>query len=97
VPKDQIEAVLRRDPHAMNEATILGFRFADAVVHRLPEEHEYREAVRSQWGPKGIIDLTMALQMSRIFPMLKAGLGYARECRRVTVDGHTIDVARQAA
>lgn len=97
VPKDQIEAVLRRDPCAMNEATILGFRFADAVVHRAQEEDEYRDAVRSKWGPKGIIDLTMALQMSRMFPMLKAGLGYAKECRRVAVDGHTIDVARQAA
>jgi hypothetical protein len=89
--------VLRRDPHAMNEATILGFRFADAVVHRSQDEDEYRDAVRSKWSPKGIIDLTMALQMSRMFPMLKAGLGYAKECRRVTVDGHTIDVTRQAA
>jgi len=29
--KDQIEAVLRRDPRAMNDATMLGFKFADAV------------------------------------------------------------------
>ena len=32
MPKDQIEAVLRRDPRAMNSDTVLGFRFADAVV-----------------------------------------------------------------
>jgi hypothetical protein len=39
----------------------------------------------------------MVLQLSRMFPMVKAGLGYARECRRVTVDGHSIDVIKQAA
>jgi hypothetical protein len=82
--KDQIEAVLRRDPRAMNDATTLGFRFADAVVRRSAEDDEFRDAVRAQWGQKGVIDL-------------KAGLGYAKECRRVTVSGHNVDVVKQAA
>ena len=97
MPRDQIEAVLRRDPRAMNEATTLGFRFAEAVVRKAPEDDEFRDAVRAQWGQKGVIDLTMALQLGRMFPMLKVGLGYAKECRRVTVDGHDIDVIKQAA
>ena len=50
MPRDQIEAVLRRDPPAMNCATILGFRFADAVVRRSPDDEEYRDAIRAQWG-----------------------------------------------
>lgn len=95
--KDQIEAVLRRDPRVMNDTTRLAFRFADAVVRRAAEEDEFRDAVRAQWGQKGVIDLTLALQMGRMFPMIKAGLGYARECRRVTVDGHNVDVVKQAA
>jgi hypothetical protein len=97
MPKDQIEAVLRRDPRAMNEATTLGFRFADAVVRRSADDDEFRDAVKAQWGQKGVIDLTMALQLGRIFPMVKAGLGYAKECRRVTVSGHNVDVVKQAA
>jgi len=98
MPKDQIEAVLRRDPRAMSDTTRLAFRFADAVVRRSAEdEEEFRDAVRAQWGPKGVIDLTMGLQMGRMFPMVKAGLGYAKECRRVTVDGHNVDVIKQAA
>jgi hypothetical protein len=95
--KDQIEAVLRRDPRAMSDTTRLAFRFADAVVRRVTEEDEFRDAVRAQWGQKGVIDLTLALQMGRMFPMIKAGLGFARECRRVTVDGHDVDVVKQAA
>jgi hypothetical protein len=97
MPRDQVEAVLRRDPRAMNEATTLGFRFADAVVRKAAEDDEFRDVVRAQWGQKGVIDLTLALQMGRMFPMLKASLGYAKECRRVTVDGHNFDVIKQAA
>jgi hypothetical protein len=97
MPNDQIEAVLRRDPRAMNGDTVLGYRFADAVIRRSADDDDYRDAVRAQWGEKGVIDLTMALQMGRMFPMVKAGLGYAKECRRVIVDGHNVDVVKQAA
>jgi alkylhydroperoxidase family enzyme len=97
MPRDQIEAVLRRDPRAMHDTTRLAFRFADAVVRRSADDEEFRDAVRAQWGQKGVIDLTMALQLGRMFPMMKAGLGYAKECRRVTVDGHNVDVIKQAA
>ena len=95
--KDQIKAVLRRDIRAMTPEVLLGYRFADAVVHRSIEDETCRDAVRARWGDKGVIDLTMALQMGRLFPMLKLALGYARECRRVTVAGHQIDVIKQAA
>jgi len=68
------------------------------MVRRAVEaEDGFRDAVRAQWGEKGVIDLTLALQLGRIFPMVKAGLGYAKECRRVTVDGHNVDVVKQAA
>jgi hypothetical protein len=67
------------------------------VARRAFEEDDCREVVRARWGEKGVIDLSMALQMGRTFPMMKAALGYARECRRVTVDGHQVDVIKQAA
>jgi hypothetical protein len=97
MPKDQIKAVLCRDPRAMNSETILGFRFADAVARRSAEDDEFRDLIRARWGEKGIIDLTLALQMGRMFPMVKAGLGYAKECRQVSVDGQNINVIKQAA
>ena len=95
--KDQVEAVLRRNVGAMTEATALGFHFADAIVHHAIDDDKYRDAVRARWGEKGVIDLAMTLQLGRMFPMLKLALGYARECRRVTVDGHQVDVIKQAA
>jgi hypothetical protein len=95
--KDQIEAVVRRDTGAMTASTRLGFQFAEAVASRAANADQPRDAVRARWGEKGVIDLAMALQMGRLFPMLKAALGYARECRRVTVDGQQVDVLKQAA
>jgi hypothetical protein len=95
--KDQIEAVLRRNVKAMTPAVALGFQFADAIVRRSVEDDTFREAVRARWGDKGVIDLAMGLQMGRLFPMMKLALGYAKECRRVSVDGHQVDVIKQAA
>jgi hypothetical protein len=93
----QIEAVLRRDANAMSADTALGFRFAEAVALKLPGAEEAREAVRAQWGEKGLIDLAFALQIGRMFPMVKDALGFAKECRRVEVGGRPIDVVRRAA
>jgi hypothetical protein len=95
--KDQIEAVLRRDVRAMTPDVLLGYQFADTVVRRSLEDETIRDAVRARWGDKGVIDLTMALQMGRLFPMLKLALGYAKECRRVTVAGDQVDVIKRAA
>ena len=97
IPKNQIEAVVRRDARAMNDSTVLAFRFADAIMRRSVDEDEHRDAVRAQWGEKGVIDLAFALQMGRMFPMMKTALGYAKECRRISVDGKQIDVVKQAA
>jgi hypothetical protein len=93
----QVEAVLRRDVARMNDNVALAFRFADAVLNRLSSDDEVRDAVRAAWGEKGVIDLTLAMQVGRLFPMVKAGLGYAKECRRVEVGGRFVDVVKQAA
>ena len=109
MPKDQVAGLVAskrapdsdsahaNTPLAMSDATCLAFRFATAMVRRSAEGDELRDVVRAEWGQKGVIDLTMALQMSRIFPMVEAALGYGRECRRVTVDGHNVEVIKHAA
>jgi hypothetical protein len=91
---DQIEAVLTADPGRMTGTTLLGYRFARAIVDRSDDEESCREAVREQWGAKGVIELTLACQVVRIFPMVKAGLGHGKACRRVLVAGRPVDVDR---
>jgi hypothetical protein len=81
----QIEAVIKGDLAAMQEDTALGYRFARAIVERLPEANSLREHVRARWGDKGVLDLTLNVQISRLYPMIKLGMGYAKNCTMVTV------------
>lgn len=97
VPSYQIEAVLRRDYAAMNADVALAVRFAEAILQRSAYQDQARDAVHKQWGDKGVIDLTLALQVGRIFPMVKAGLGYAKECRQIEVDGRLVEVVKRTA
>ena len=97
VDHKQIEAVLTRNVFAMEADTALAFRFADAVVRRAPEMDEMRDAIRAQWGEKGVIDLTLHLQLARLYPMVKAGFGYAKSCQRVEIEDSPVDVVKEAA
>ncbi len=92
----QIEAVLERSLETMDPSTALGFRFAEALVFRQAELGKLREDVRTKWGDRGIIDLTVATQINRLFPMLKAGLGRGEACSRVSVGGRPITVEKFA-
>ncbi|MEZ5665889.1 MAG: hypothetical protein R3F55_00305 [Alphaproteobacteria bacterium] len=94
---DQVQAVLTRDIARMGIDTALGFRFADAVARRDPAADAARDAVRARWGEAGVLDLTLSVQIGRLFPMVKMGLGYAHSCQRVRVDDRPVDVIGAAA
>ena len=55
-----------------------------------------RELLERLW-PTGVVDLSLSLQVGRVFPMLKLALGHAKACRRVRVDGREVDVVKRAA
>ena len=97
VPPISIEAVLTGNRAVMTDDTILGVRFADALVRRLPQLDRAREAVRARWGEMGVLDLTLATQIGRVFPMVKAGLGFATSCERVQIGDRLVAPGRLAA
>ncbi|RME63874.1 MAG: hypothetical protein D6782_09345 [Alphaproteobacteria bacterium] len=97
VAAGEIEAVLQHRPSAMALETAIAFRFADALLCRAAALEDARESVRACWGDAGVLDLTLALQIGRVFPMVKAGLGFAKACRRVHIDGRVVEVAAKAA
>lgn len=96
VSGEQVAAVLKADQAGMSEATRAGYDFAVALVRRDDRLEDARTRVRALWGEKGLVDLTLAAQASRLYPMLKAGLGFAKECTRVTVDGAALAVRAPA-
>jgi hypothetical protein len=94
---DQIAAVLTGSASAMNCAVALAYRYADAVLNHRADVADAREAVRAQWGDKGLIDLAMSMQGARLYPMMKQALGFALQCQRVSVQGRWVDVTKKAA
>jgi hypothetical protein len=95
VPGEALRAVLERDAAAMDDDVSVAVRFAEAVIGRTADEDDAREAVRARWGDGGVVDLALGIAVGRVFPMTKAGLGYAKECRLVQV-GATPVVVRHA-
>ncbi len=97
VASGEIEAVLTGDRSAMSSDTALGYRFASAIIARSNEEDAAREAVRSVYGDAGVIELTLATQVARLFPMVKTGLGYGKSCGRIDLGERAVTPAKEAA
>ena len=97
MPADQVAAVLTAAEEAMTPEPTLGYRFADAVVRRSAAMDPAREVVVDAWGEAAVLDLTLGLQIGRIFPVVKVGLGFAKTCQRVEADSQPVTVVRRAA
>ncbi len=95
IADSDIGAVLARDISAMSENAATGYLFADRVARREPAD-AIRDEVRAKWGDKAVVDLTFALQASRLYPMTKAGLGFSKECVGVKIGDRPVAVAKAA-
>ena len=80
-----IQALLAANLAGMPEDIALAHGFAGSILTRSAELDEARQKVRARWGEAGVVDLTMATQGSRLYPMIKRGLGFAQSCQQVRV------------
>ena len=60
-------------------------RFTEAVVTASGSEDELRERIRQRHGEEALVELALAIAVSRVFPTTKRALGYATSCSRVAV------------
>ena len=92
IADEQIAAVIGGDRKVMGDDAALGYDLARAIAARVPESEDLREKVRTNWGDKGVLELTLAAQFSRTYPMLRAGLGEELRHEGIEFLGHTEDV-----
>jgi hypothetical protein len=90
-----LRAIVARDFTAMPFDVALAARFAEASLAHAPEADDLREEVVSRFGKRGLVSLSFAMTVSRLYPTLKYALGHGRACTRVTVGGETRPVLRQ--
>ena len=91
---DQIIAVLAGDTKRMSDHVALAFEFSHALVAQRGNLDVHREAIRARWGDSGVIDLTLAVQISRIYPLVKAGMGFAEACATIQVGSTNVPPRR---
>jgi hypothetical protein len=90
MPVQTIRALLsgsQTDPVAQ-----LGFDYGRALLHGSDNLDDLREAVKTKWGEKALIALSLRAMSGRNFPVLKRAMGHARTCQRVRVGDADIAV-----
>ena len=92
-----LEALIAGDEGALPEQVALAARYARAVLARDMEAEPRRERIHALWGQRGVISLAYGIAAAQLYPTLKAGLGHASACVRVTVGGSDLPVLREAA
>jgi hypothetical protein len=87
-PASVLRAILAGDEAAMGGTARLGYQFAKAVLDRDMERADpLRDEIIRRWGKAALVDISMALTTSRMYPTLKYALGHGKTCSRVTVAG----------
>jgi alkylhydroperoxidase family enzyme len=81
-----LRAAVAGNLHEMSPEMADVYQFAKAVVTATGGEDALRETLRRRYGERGLIELSYAIAASRIPPIVKRALGYAKSCRLVTVE-----------
>ncbi len=83
--RNVISAVVERRPEELSADLQEVYHFTEAVIFNTEEQESRREQIRRRFGDAGLVELSLAIALHRVFPALKRGLGYAATCSRVTV------------
>lgn len=84
--REHLSAIVSRDPARLPAELADVYHFSEAITLNTDQQDVMRERIRERYGEKGLIEISMAVAMHRVYPTLKRGLGYAKSCSRVTVE-----------
>jgi len=69
------------------EPVLTAFQFAQSVLSRDGQDEYWRTQLRENFGEEVVVELSLAIALARIFPVLKRGTGFATPCGRVAIEG----------
>ncbi len=87
VAADTLRAITAGDEGAMNADTLLGCRFARAVLDHAPEADALRAQIETRWGRRAVVAFGLALAATRTFPLVRYALGHGRSCTGLVIEG----------
>jgi hypothetical protein len=80
-----LRAILDGNGDELPEEIADVLRFTRSVLTASDDDDALRETLRQRYGERGLIELAYAIASSRIPPIVKRCLGYAKSCRLVSV------------
>lgn len=92
VSAEDIRAALAADYSMMSPDARLACEFAKGVCSDVESLDGARRRVHDRWGEQGVIELSIAVATSRVFPVVKRGMGHAKQCRVSLVGGSEVPV-----
>ncbi len=81
-----LHAALDGNCHELPPEMVDVFQFTRAVINSTGDEDALRETLRRRYGDRGMIELSYAIASSRIPPIVKRCLGYAKSCSAMSVE-----------
>lgn len=87
-----VRALIDGDHENTEPSAVLGFRFAQALMHGNEALPELRHAITRQYGKSAVLAAAYAVLVARSYPLLKRALGHGQACLRLSVDGETLNV-----
>jgi hypothetical protein len=84
VSKDDLQALVARDPSRLSADALLAWNYAQAALDHSPETVRWCEQVVERWGQPALASLALTLVTARSFPAMKQALGLApASCQRL--------------
>lgn len=75
-----LHSVLDENPCSLSPELAEVYFFAEAVATGNGAEDEWREAILRRYGEVGLIELSLAITVCRVFPTVLHAMGYAAPC-----------------
>ena len=79
VPAKVLRAVVSDSPEQLSAPLQDVYRFTRAMVER-SDDPELRERIRSHYSQDALVELSLAIAVSRVIPTIKRALGHATAC-----------------
>jgi hypothetical protein len=90
MPTATIRALLSGTP--TDAVAQLGFDYGRALLGGAENLDALRDTIKSKWGEKALIALSLRAMTGRNFPVLKRAMGHAKTCQRVRVGNDEVAV-----
>jgi len=81
-----LRAVLNDKPEDLGPELAEVYDFAQAVVTAAPDAAARSDKLKQSMGEEAVVDLSLAIATTRVFPTVKRGLGYGVSCSLVQVE-----------